>query len=86
MRRIPLLACAFLLTTLVAGGALAQSPARTGSPTPAAAAADERFLRFEEPAADGSHGAIVPEPATLGMIMLGGAGLFYPRRRGRLYR
>lgn len=85
MRRVPLLACAFLLTTLAAGGALAQSSDRAGSPG-APGAQDDRFLRFDDAADPSSQRAIVPEPATLGMIALGGSAMFYPRRRARLYR
>jgi len=80
MRRHHFIWCALLLTALAAGGAHAQSP-NCPQAANAGATADDRFLRFDEP-----QGAILPEPATLGMIALGGSAMFYPRRRARLYR
>ena len=76
MRRQHFFMFALLSTALAAGSVHAQ-----GSNGPQTTSTDDRFHRFDDTAR-----AVVPEPATLGMIVLGGSALFYPRRRARLYR
>ncbi len=80
MRRQHYILCALLIAIVAACGAHALTPDRSRG-SGAAESAQDRFLRFED-----APSATVPEPATLGMIALGGSAMFYPRRRARLYR